>query len=219
MKRNRSWLVTVLAGAFVVAVMMACPTFAQGPDAKPKSKIAERAVRTIKVANLTRKEAEAKVSEMLKPEEQKNKFYVKGIDVSVGRIGVRYTVTFQTYLPRTRHVFAGSRLALDEAISSARQHGGIIITDLKAYQYKRRLYFAYVTRVIAQRDSGLNFRVIADLPHAIYKETLDIQKKFGRRLVRTSKYTDRKNKTFHAMLFVRRNLKINRPNFRFRSGN
>lgn len=208
----------VLLAAFIATSVGTRTVSAQAAKAKPKTKSKGKAIRSVTFANLTKSEVDDKVREMLKAERQKDKLYVKSIDVKVSETGVRYNVTFQTYLPRTRYAVAASRAALDEAVDAARQHGGILITDLKAYKYNGRVYFAYVSRIVAQRDSKLNFRVIADLSDSIFKQTIDIQAGFNRRLVQSTQYTDRNDRTLHAMLFVDRSIKLNRPNFRFREG-
>lgn len=214
-KMVRSVLLQSLA-CWTFVVVVDRPALAQ--PATPAVKSNTRKVRTLTVRDLTFDEANAKVRALVKPEKTEDKFYLKSIDAKVSRRSVKYTLTFQTYLPRTRYSLAASQAALDEAIAEAKAHGGILITDFTAYRYNRRQYYAYVSRVVAQRGSSLKFRVMPALPDSVYAETVKIQREFGRLLVRSSKYTDIKGKRFHAMLFVKRGIKLDRPNFKYRGG-
>lgn len=216
MKQTGARTAMIIFSGVVLAALQAGPACAQSTAPKKKKDSKATGVRSVTFANMTLKQAEEKARELLKPDDPQDKFFVKSIDVKVDRRGLRYKVTFQNFLPRTRYAFAASRLALKEAVDAAKLHGGTLVTDLKAFRYKQRVYYAYVTRVIAPRESRLNFRVIPDLPENIFKETIGIQQKFGRRLVESSKYTDRNDRTLYALLFVDRALKVNRPNFRNR---
>eukprot|EP00913_Durusdinium_trenchii_P023411 g21989.t1 len=131
----------ILPFMLIALSTMSLTAIAQGTKAKPKPKKSDSAIRTVIVANLTFDEANQKVRDMQVADRQKDKFYVRSVDVSVTPMGVRYKVTFQTYLPRTSHAFAASRAALDEAYQAARAHGGILFTDLKAYKYNGRVWF------------------------------------------------------------------------------